>query len=73
VGIGVTISLADRLAVIDPELINAVSSILTVESRYDAFFRYINGKVPNPAPFNTRISDIWAYNLALSFIVPGSC
>jgi hypothetical protein len=29
--------------------------------------------MPNPAPFNTGISDIWAYNLALLFIVPGSC
>lgn len=29
--------------------------------------------MPNPAPFDTGISDIWAYNLALSFIVPGSC
>jgi hypothetical protein len=73
VGIGATIGLADRLAVTDPELINVISSILTVESRHDAFFRHINGKVPNPAPFDTGISDIWAYNLALSFIVPGSC
>jgi hypothetical protein len=29
--------------------------------------------VPNPSPFDTGISDIWAYNLALSFTVPGSC
>jgi hypothetical protein len=28
--------------------------------------------MPNPAPFNTSISNIWAYNLALSFIVPKS-
>lgn len=72
-GISATIGLADRLAVTDPELINAVSSILTVESRHDAFFRHIEGKSPNPAPFDTGISDIWAYNLALSFVVPGSC
>jgi hypothetical protein len=73
VGIGATIGLTDRLAVTDPELINSVSSILTVESRHDAFFRHIDGKSPNPAPFDTGISDIWAYNLALSFVVPGSC
>ncbi|KAH8653981.1 ferritin-like domain-containing protein [Tricladium varicosporioides] len=73
VGIGATIGLAERLAVTDPLLIQSVSSILTVESRHDAFFRHLEGKVPNPAPFDTGISDIWAYNLALSFIVPGSC
>ena len=73
VNIGATIGLAERLAVTDPLLLRSVSSILTVESRHDAFFRYIQDEVPNPAPFDTGISDIWAYNLALSFIVPGSC
>lgn len=73
VGIGATISLAKRLAVIDPLLVKSVSLILAVKSRHNAFFRHIKGKVPNPAPFNTGISDIQAYNFALSFIVPGSC
>ncbi|KAH8650364.1 ferritin-like domain-containing protein [Tricladium varicosporioides] len=73
IGIGSTIGLAERLAITDPLLIQSVSSILTVESRHNAFFRHIEGKSPNPAPFDTGISDIWAYNLALSFIVPGSC
>ncbi|KAH8799665.1 ferritin-like domain-containing protein [Xylogone sp. PMI_703] len=73
VGIGAAIGLAESLAVTDPELVKSVSSILTVESRHDAFFRHIVGEVPNPSPFDTGISDIWAYNLAHSFIVPGSC
>jgi hypothetical protein len=73
VGIGAIIGLTERLAVMDPVLVRTVSSTLTVESRHDAFFRSIRGEVPNPAPFDTGISDIWAYNLALSFIVPGSC
>jgi hypothetical protein len=73
VGIGATIGLTERLAVTDPELVRTVSSVLTVESRHDAFFRSIRGEVPNPAPFDTGISDVWAYNLALSFVVPGSC
>ena len=51
----------------------SVSSIVTVESRYDAFFRQLSGRVPAPAPFDTGISSIWAYNLALPFTVPGSC
>jgi hypothetical protein len=73
VGIGATIGLAERLAFTDPLLVKSVSSILAVESRHDAFFRHIEGEVPNPAPFDTGISNIWVYNLALSFIVPGSC
>jgi hypothetical protein len=44
-----------------------------VESRHDAFFREQAGGVPNPAPFDTGIGATWAYNLALPFIVPGSC
>jgi hypothetical protein len=73
IGIGTTIGLSERLAITDPLLIQSVSSKLTVESRHDAFFRHLQGEAPNPAPFDTGISDIWAYNLALSFIVPGSC
>lgn len=73
VGIGATIGLSQRLAVTDPVLVEYVSPILTVESRHDAFFRHIRGGVPNPAPFDTGIDSLWAYNTALSFIVPGSC
>jgi hypothetical protein len=73
VGISAIIGLADRVSGTDPSMIKTVSSILTVESRHDAFFRHVDGKVPNPAPFDTGISSIWAYNLALPFIVPGSC
>ncbi|KAF4624709.1 hypothetical protein G7Y89_g13460 [Cudoniella acicularis] len=70
VGIGATIGLAKRLAFTDPLLIKPVASILAVESRHDAFFRHIEGEVPNPAPSDTGISSIWAYNFALSFIDP---
>ncbi|KAH8704538.1 ferritin-like domain-containing protein [Phaeosphaeriaceae sp. PMI808] len=72
-GIGVTIGLSERLALTDPMLARLVSSILTVESRHDAFFRYAQGEIPNLAPFDTGNNEIWAYNIALSFIVPGSC
>lgn len=72
-GISATIGLSESLAVTDPLLARFVSSILTVESRHGAFFRQVQGIVPNPAPFDTGISDIWAYNAAQAFIVPGSC
>jgi hypothetical protein len=58
VGTGATIGLAKGLAVTDPLLIPSVSSILTAKARHDAFFRHLEGKVPNPTPFNTGISDI---------------
>jgi hypothetical protein len=72
-GIGATIGLAERLTLTNPMLVRLVASILTVESRHDAFFRHVLGEVPNPAPFDTGSNEIWAYNIALSFIVPGSC
>ncbi|KAH7111070.1 ferritin-like domain-containing protein [Dendryphion nanum] len=72
-GIGATIGLSERLALTDPMLARLVASILTVESRHAAFFRHVQGEVPNPTPFDTGSNDIWAYNIALSFIVPGSC
>lgn len=67
VGISALIGLVDRVLYTDPGIVNTVSSIVTVESRH------VGGRVPNPAPFDTGISSIWAYNLALPFIVPGSC
>jgi hypothetical protein len=73
VGISAIIGIADRISYTDPLIIKSVSSIATVESRHDAFLRHVGGQVPNPAPFDTGISSIWAYNLALQFVVPGSC
>jgi len=73
VGIGALIDLLDGLSTSDPGLEATVGSILPVESRHDAFFRMTAGEIPNPTTFETRISGIWAYNLALDFVVPGSC
>ena len=72
-GIGAVVGIAERLAKTDPLLLNIFSSILPIESRHDAFFRSVEGAIPNPTPFETGISGIWAYNLALAFIEPGSC
>ncbi|KIW54613.1 hypothetical protein PV05_06962 [Exophiala xenobiotica] len=73
VGISALIGLVGRASYTDPWIVNTLSSIVTVESRHDAFFRHVGGGVPSPTPFDTGISSTWAYNLALSFIVPGSC
>ncbi|MCJ1339566.1 hypothetical protein MMC09_004856 [Bachmanniomyces sp. S44760] len=74
VGIGAVIDVLSGISATDPALIPSVSSIVTVESRHDAYFRVeALGAVPNPTPFDTRISGIWALNLASPFVVPGSC
>ncbi|KAH8726694.1 ferritin-like domain-containing protein [Phaeosphaeriaceae sp. PMI808] len=73
VGISATIGLSQRLALSDPSVAKLISSILSVESRHDAFFRDVQEREPNPGTFDTGIDAIWAYNIALSFIVPGSC
>ena len=51
------------------------ASILAIEARHDAFFRVAAkiSHIPNPAPFDTAISGIYALNLAQPFVVPGSC
>ena len=73
VSIGATIGLIEHLAPTDPILVGFLSSALSVEARQDAFFRQLQGELPNPAPFDTGVRGVWAYNLALQFIEPGSC
>ncbi|KAK3173213.1 hypothetical protein OEA41_006542 [Lepraria neglecta] len=74
-GIGAVINVASGLALTDPTLVPGPASILAVEARHDAFFRAAADVsfIPNPAPFDTRISAAYALNLASAFIVPGSC
>ena len=73
VGIGALIGLADGVSGTDPGLEATVASIIPVESRHDAFFRLTASEVPNPTTFETKISGAWAFNLALDFVIPGSC
>ena len=74
VGIGAVINLISALAVTDSKIVQGPTSILAIEARHDAFFRGAAlDLVPNPAPFDTRISAPYAFNLANQFIVPGSC
>jgi hypothetical protein len=73
VGIGALIGLQSALSLTDPGLEATIGSILPVESRHDAYFRVFNNEIPNPTTFETPISGIWAYNLALDLVIPGSC
>lgn len=74
VGIGAVIDVAANLAKTDPAIVAGPASILAVEARHDTFFRQMSfGGIPNPTPFDTRISALYALSLASPFIVPGSC
>lgn len=73
VGIGALIALADGLSTTDAGLESTVASIIPVESRHDAFFRLTANEIPNPTTFETKISAAWAYNLALDFVIAGTC
>ena len=73
-GIGAVINLISGLALTDSKIVQGPASILAIEARHDAFFRGAAlGLVPNPAPFDTRISAAYAFNLASQFVVLGSC
>jgi len=75
VGIGGVINIVSGLALSDPKLVQGPASILAIESRHDAFFRQQISKnlLPNPAPFDTRLSARYALNLAAPFLVKDSC
>lgn len=73
IGIGALVGLQSALALSDPTIEATIGSILPVESRHDAFFRITANEIPNPTTFETPISGIWAYNLALDFVIAGSC
>jgi hypothetical protein len=73
VGIGALVGLQSALSLSDPAIEATIGTILPVESRHDAFFRITANEIPNPTTFETPISGIWAYNLALDFVIGGSC
>ena len=68
VGIGAYLG-GGALLTDDPMLLNAASSILTVESRHDSYLRAGVGASPFPTAFDTSLTAMFAYNLAQMFIV----
>lgn len=56
-----------------PALAPAITAILGVETRHDAFLCILHGVVANPAPFDTAVPIALAYNIGLQYTVPGSC
>ncbi len=70
---GSVIGFQQQLGASTPALSPAITAILGVETRHDAFLRILHGLVPNPAPFDTGLPIAWAYNIGLQYTVPGSC
>ncbi|KAF8861787.1 hypothetical protein BDZ45DRAFT_242463 [Acephala macrosclerotiorum] len=72
--IGVIITILQSLATSDDNnLLGPLSSILSVESQQDTFFRMTGSNTPSASPFNTGLSTTFAYNIALTFVDPRSC
>ncbi|CZR63219.1 uncharacterized protein PAC_13116 [Phialocephala subalpina] len=71
--IGVIISILQSLSRTDQNLITPLSSILSVESQQDTFFRMTGSNTPSASPFSTALSTTFAYNIALTFVDPRSC
>ena len=71
--VGVHLSVADSLSSTDAMIDTLLSSIASVAAGQDALLRAAINSRTSLASFNTPLSDIWAYNLALGFTRPGSC
>lgn len=70
---GVLMSLAESLGPADTPVAVMLSSMSSVASRQNAQLRSI--AIPNASvsSFDTPLPDVWAYNIALTFVVPGTC
>lgn len=67
--VGIGAYLGGALGIMDNRmLLTAAASILTVEARHDSFLRAGLLASPFPAPFDTSLTAVWAYNLALMFV-----
>ena len=70
---GVLMWLAETLSPEDTSVAVMLSSMSSVAARQNAQLRSF--AVPNAsvASFDTPMPDVWAYNIALTFVVPGTC
>ena len=68
--VGIGAYLGGALSLTDnPTLLTDASSILTMESRHDAYLRAGAGASPFPTVFDTSLTALFAYSLAQMFIV----
>jgi hypothetical protein len=71
--VGVHLSVAESLSSTDATVDTLLSSIASVAAGQDALLHAATNSSTSLASFDTPLSDIWAYNLALGFTRPGSC
>jgi len=67
--VGIGAYLGGALSLMDnKKLLTEAASILTVEARHDSFLRAGLLASPFPTSFDTSLTAVWAYNLALMFV-----
>lgn len=70
---GVFMSLAESLPPDDAAAAVILSSMSSVAARQNSLLRPYIASNASVASFDTPMSDVWAYNLALTYVEPGSC
>ncbi|KAI1315999.1 ferritin-like domain-containing protein [Xylariaceae sp. FL0255] len=73
VAVGAGLTIVADLPDEDKGLATGLASIVATEARHNTFFESTVGNETNSVPFETPIPEAWALNLALGFVVPGSC
>jgi hypothetical protein len=73
VELGVFITLAESLPPTDTSTAIVLSSIASVDARQTALLHAHNNASTEMVPFDTPVSETWAYNFALEYVQPGSC
>ncbi|KAF3029146.1 hypothetical protein E8E12_000530 [Didymella heteroderae] len=70
---GVLMWLAESLRPEDTPVAIMLSSMSSVAARQNARLRSFAVPNASTAAFDTPLPDVWAYNVALTFVVPGTC
>ncbi|KAK2020741.1 hypothetical protein LX32DRAFT_576468, partial [Colletotrichum zoysiae] len=72
-GVSAALAIAESVAAADQTLLPGLLSIAATEARHSALLEAAHGSPPSPSAFETALPEVWAYNLALRFVIPGSC
>jgi hypothetical protein len=70
---GVLMALAESLPPTDTAAAVVLSSMSSVAARHSAMLRPYVTSNSSVASFDTPMTDVWAYNLGLTYVQPGSC
>lgn len=70
---GMLMSIAETMEPEDTPAAVLLSSMASVAARQNALLHSFVAPNLSLASFDTPMSDVWAYNLALTYVSPGSC